>query len=162
VDGLLGSYLRGQLLLCLIVGGMATIALILLGIDAALLLGTIAGVLELIPILGPYMGALPAVLIALVKEPILALWTALAFAAIQQIENLFLVPRISGNAVRFHPALVMVIVLMGSQLAGLWGLLVAVPVAAMIRDVYAYLYLRTTERGATPEMALETLRARTL
>jgi len=159
VDHLLGAYMRGQLLLCLLVGVLATIALLILGVDLALLLGTLAGVFEIIPILGPYIGAIAPILLALVKRPILALWVAIAFAAIQQIENIFLVPRISGGAVRFHPAVVMVIVIVGSEVAGLWGMLLAVPVAAMIRDIYRYLYLRTTERGATPEMALECLRA---
>ena len=149
-------------MLCLLVGAMSTVALLLLGVDLALLLGTLAGVFELIPILGPYLGAIAPVLLALAKRPLLALWVALAFAAIQQIENTFLVPHISGSAVRFHPAVVMVIVVVASEVAGLWGMLLAVPVAAMARDVYRYLYLRTTERGATPEMALECLRASSL
>jgi len=120
-----------------------------------------AEVFELVPILGPYLGAVPAVLIALLKRPILALWVALCFFAIQQIENLFLVPRIAGNAVRFHPAVVMIIVVVGAEVAGVWGMLLGVPLAAMVRDVFRYLYLRTTERGATPQMALESLRAST-
>jgi len=159
IDGLLSSYLRGQLILCVLVGAMATIVLAILGIDLALLLGTIAGILEVVPILGPYLGAAPAVLMALLKEPILALWVALAFFAIQQFENLLLVPRIAGNAVRFHPAVVMVIVVVGAEVAGLWGMALGVPVAAIVRDVFRYLYLRTTDRGATPQMALESLRA---
>jgi len=126
------------------------------------LLGTLAGIFELIPILGPYLGAIPAVLIALMNRPTQAFWVALSFAAIQQFENVFLVPRIAGNAVRFHPAIVMVVVIVGSEVAGLWGMLLGVPVAAVIRDVFQYLYLRTTERGATPELALECLRARIL
>ncbi len=160
IDDLLGAYLRGQLLLCLLVGAMATIALLALRVDLALVLGTIAGVFELIPVLGPYIGAAPAVLVAFLRKPITALWVALSFAAIQQIENIFLVPRISGNAVRFHPAAVMIILVIGSEVAGLWGLALSVPLAAMIRDVFHYLYLRTTERGVTPQMALENLRAR--
>lgn len=160
IDDLLSAYIRGQLLLCLVVGAMATAALVILGINFALLLGTIAGILEIIPILGPYLGAIPAIVMALADRPQAALWVAISFAAIQQIENIFLVPRISGNAVRFHPALVMVIVVIGSQVAGLWGLLVAVPIAAIVRDVYHYLYLRTTERGATPSKAYAMLRAR--
>jgi len=160
IDDLLSAYIRGQLLLCLLVGVMATAALVILGVNFALLLGTLAGIFEVIPILGPYLGAIPAILMALVDRPRAALWVAISFAAIQQIENIFLVPRISGNAVRFHPALVMVIVVVGSQVAGLWGLLVAVPIAAIVRDVYHYLYLRTTERGATPNKAFEMFRAR--
>jgi len=72
------------------------------------------------------------------------------------------VPRISGKAVRFHPAIVIILVLVGSEVAGIWGMLLAVPMAAIIRDVARYLYLRTTDKGATPEMAMETLRARSL
>jgi predicted PurR-regulated permease PerM len=162
VDDLLSAYIRGQLLLCVIVGALATIACLVLGVDLALLLGTIAGILEIVPILGPWLGAIPAILVALAGEPITALWVALAFAGIQQVENLFLVPRISGKAVRFHPAVVMVLVVIGSDLAGLWGVLMVVPLAAVLRDIYQYLYLRTTERGATPQMALDALHARTL
>jgi len=160
IDDLLSAYVRGQLLLCLLVGLMATIVLLILGVNLALLLGTMAGILEVIPVLGPYLGAIPALLIALLKRPVTALWVAIAFAAIQQVENIFLVPRISGSAVRFHPALVMIILVMSSQIAGLWGLLLGVPIAAILRDVFRYLYLRTTERGATPRQALENLHAK--
>jgi len=162
IDDLLSSYIRGQLLLCLIVGLMATVALLILKVNLALLLGTIAGILEVIPLLGPFIGAVPAVLMALIGRPIRAVWVALAFTAIQQIENTLLVPRIMGHAVRFHPALVMIIVVVGSEVAGLWGVVLAVPVAAAIRDVFQYLYVRTTEKGATPEMALDYLRSRRL
>jgi predicted PurR-regulated permease PerM len=159
MDDLLGSYIRGQIILSLIVGIMSTIVLLIFQIDLAILLGTFAGIFEVIPILGPYIGALPAVLIALLKRPILALWVALAFWGIQQVENLFLVPRIAGAAVRFHPALVMIIIVVGSQVAGLLGIFMAVPLSAMARDIFKYLYLRTTESGATPQMALESVRA---
>jgi len=159
VDELLSAYLRGRLLVCLIVGVAAIIVLLIFGVEMAVLLGTVAGVTEIIPIFGPYIGALAPVLMALLDRPIKALWIALAFFAIQQLENMFLTPRISGQAVRFHPAMVMVIVVVGAELAGIWGLILGVPVAAIIRDVARYLYLRTSEQGATPEMALETLRA---
>lgn len=158
IDNMLSSYIRGQLLLCLIVGVMAMIALVALRVNLALLLGTFAGIFEIIPVLGPYLGAIPAVLVAFLTQPIKALWVAIAFAVIQQIENMFLVPRIAGNAVRFHPALVMIIMVVGSELAGLWGILLGVPLTATFRDVFQYLYLRTTERGATPEMAMACLR----
>ncbi|MGC9359258.1 MAG: AI-2E family transporter, partial [Anaerolineae bacterium] len=159
IDELLSSYLRGRLLVCLIVGIASTVVLIIFGLDMAVLLGTIAGVTEIIPMFGPYIGAFVPVLIALLDRPIRALWVALSFFGIQQIENLFLTPRISGYSVRFHPAVVMVIVVVGAELAGIWGLILGVPLAAVSRDVVRYLYLRTSEQGATPEMAIETLRA---
>lgn len=162
VDGLLSAYVRGQLLVCLLVGIMATILLLALRINLALLLGTFAGLFEVIPFLGPWIGALPAVLVAFLRSPATALWVALGFFAIQQIEANLLSPRISGQAVRFHPAVVMVLVVVGSEVAGLLGVLLAVPISAVVRDVFQYLYLRTTERGATPEMAMETLNARHL
>ena len=135
IDGLAGAYLRGQLSLCLIIGAASTIMLAAFGVPQALLLGTIAGMFEIIPNLGPFIGAIPAVLVTLLFDPIKALWVALGFVIIQQVENAFLVPRISGNAVRFHPAVVIVLVLVGSEVAGLWGMLLAVPLAAMVRDV---------------------------
>ena len=158
IDRLLSAYVRGQVLLCLAVGAMATIALLAFGIREALLLGTLAGILEMVPYLGPFLGAVAPVLITLGTDPMQAVWVAVTFTGIQQVENIFLVPRISGNAVRFHPAAVMITVVIGSEVAGVWGLLLAVPVSAIVRDVFRYLYLRTTERGATPEMAMEILR----
>lgn len=160
VDSLLSSYVRGQLILCVVVGSLATIVLFIFGIDLALLLGTFAGIFEIIPILGPYLGAIPAVLIVFLTEPINALWMALSFAGIQWVENTFLVPRITGNAVRLHPALVMLLVVIASQLGGIVGMFVVVPLAAILRDVVSYLYLRTTERGATPALAMESIKAR--
>jgi predicted PurR-regulated permease PerM len=162
IDSLLSAYIRGQLLVCLLVGLMSTILLLAFRINMALLLGTLAGIFEIIPFLGPWLGAIPAVLIALLRSPVTALWVALGFFVIQQIESNLLSPRIAGRAVRFHPAVVMILVVVGSEVAGLLGVLLAVPVAAVVRDVFQYLYLRTTERGATPEMAMETLDARTL
>jgi predicted PurR-regulated permease PerM len=162
VDDLLSAYIRGQLLVSVLVFVMCLIALLIIGVDLALLLATFAGLFEFIPILGPYLGAIPAVLIALLGRPVTALWVMLAYFVIQQIESVVLSPRIAGSAVRFHPAAVMVLVIVGSEVAGLWGMLIAVPVAAVTRDVFRYLYLRTTERGATPQMALEILRARSL
>jgi predicted PurR-regulated permease PerM len=157
VDNLLSAYLRVQLILCLAVGVLSLIALMIIGVDLAVLLATFAGVFEVIPVLGPYLGAIPALLVVVFVSPIKALWVAISFFAIQQIENTLLVPRITGHAVRLHPAVVMVVMVVASQIAGLWGLLLAVPVTALVRDVYRYLYLRTLECGATPDQAMACL-----
>jgi len=82
----------------------------------------------------------------------------LLFFVIQQIENLLLVPRISGRSVRLHPALVMVVLVVGNEAAGLWGMLLAVPVTALIRDVFKYLYLRLSDEAVTPADALGRVR----
>jgi predicted PurR-regulated permease PerM len=152
IDDVLSAYIRGQLLLCLFVGGMATVARVL---------GLVAGILEALPYIGPILGAIPAVLVALLWNPATAIWVAVAFLAIQQVENLFLVPRISGKSVKLHPALVMVVLVVGNELAGFWGMLVAVPVAAVIRDVFKYLYLRLLDEPLPPETAMSEIRSGT-
>ncbi|NIV28695.1 MAG: AI-2E family transporter, partial [Anaerolineae bacterium] len=141
VDHVLSAYVRGQLLLCLFVGVLATIAMFIIGVPFAPVLGLIAGIFEVLPNIGPYLGAIPAILVALATNPVSAIWVAAAFFAIQLIENLVLVPRISGKSVKLHPALVMMVLVIGGQLAGFWGMLIAVPVTAVVRDVFLYLYL---------------------
>jgi predicted PurR-regulated permease PerM len=159
IDDVLSAYIRGQLLLCVFVGGLATIALFLIGVPFALVLGLIAGIFEALPYVGPILGAIPALLVALLMDPVSAIWVAAAFFAIQQVENLVLVPRISGKSVKLHPALVMVVLVVGNELAGLWGMLIAVPVAAVIRDVFKYLYLRLQDEPLVPEEAMTSIRS---
>jgi predicted PurR-regulated permease PerM len=158
IDDVLSAYIRGQLLLCVFVGGIATIALFLVGVPFALVLGLIAGIFEALPYVGPILGAIPALLVALLSDPASAIWVAVAFFAIQQVENLVLVPRIAGKSVKLHPAMVMVVLVVGNELAGFLGMLVAVPIAAVIRDVFKYLYLRLLDEPLAPEEAMASIR----
>jgi predicted PurR-regulated permease PerM len=159
VDNVLSAYVRGQLLLCLFVGVLATISLLIVGVPFAPVLGLIAGIFEVLPNIGPYLGAIPAILVALATNPVSAIWVAVAFFAIQLIENLVLVPRISGKSVKLHPAMVMMVLVIGGQLAGFWGMLIAVPVTAVIRDVFLYLYLRLLDEPLSPEEAVARMRS---
>lgn len=127
-----GAYVRGQLILAVIVGVAATIVLLLLGVPYALVLGIIAGMAELIPMLGPILGAVPAVLVALFQPFPLVLWVVLAFIVIQQLESNLLVPRISGHAVGLHPLAAMLVLLVGFEVAGVVGALFAVPLAGIV------------------------------
>lgn len=154
VDNILGAYIRGQLLLCVFIGVMVTISLTLLGVRFSALLGLIAGLFEILPFIGPLIGLIPAVLVATIQSPLLGLWTLIVFLAIQQLENVVLVPRISGKAVELHPALIMLVIVIGNQVAGLWGMLLAVPVTAVLRDVFKYLYLRLQDEPIGPKEAM--------
>jgi predicted PurR-regulated permease PerM len=154
VSEVLGKYVRGQLLLSFAVGTMSTVGLFALGVNFALLLGTVAGVFEVIPNIGPFLGAIPAVLIALLKSPTLALQVTILFVIIQQFENTFLVPKIMGASVQLHPTVVMIILVIGSEVAGIWGMILGVPLTAILRDVFYYLYLRLSEVEIPPEEAL--------
>lgn len=153
-DGILSKYLRGQLLLCVFIGVLSTIGLTLLGVRFPAVLGLIAGIFEILPFIGPILGLIPAAIVATIQDPLLGLWSVLLFMGIQQIENVFLVPRISGKAVALHPALIMVVLVIGYQVAGLWGMILAVPLAAIIRDVFKYLYLRLQDAPLSPKEAM--------
>jgi len=159
VDTVLGAYLRGQLILCVSVGVMATGGLLIIGVDLALLLGTLAGIFEVVPTLGPILGAIPMILVTLATSPSKVLWVIVLAFGVQQIENLFLVPQVASGAVKLHPALVMLILVVGSAVAGIWGVVLGVPITAVVRDVAQYLYLRLSDEPLSPLEAMARLRA---
>ena len=121
VARVLGGYLRGQLTLALIIGLLAGVGTEVLGLPYAVVLGVLAGLFELVPMFGPVLSAIPAVLVALFMPFPTVVWVVLFFLAIQQIENNVLAPRISGHAVWLHPLGAMFALLAGFQLAGLLG-----------------------------------------
>jgi predicted PurR-regulated permease PerM len=142
-DATFRNYIRAMLIQAVIIGAMAYIALRILGIDYPIGLAIIAGFTEMIPIIGPIVGAVPAILVALAEEPIKALWVALAFLIIQQIENNLIVPKIQGNFLRLHPGVIIVLLVVGGAITGnLILLIMIVPAAALVRDLYQYAYLR--------------------
>ena len=130
-----GRWLQGQLLLALIVGLAVYVVLSLMGIKFALLLGILAMILELVPTVGPVLAAVPAVILAFTQSPILGLWVIVAYAIIQQLENHILVPIIMGRTVGLNPVVVILSLLIGFQLAGILGMILAVPVAAIIVEI---------------------------
>lgn len=155
LDHTIGDYLRGQIVLMIVVGIMQTIAMTLLGLDYALLLGFIAGLLEIIPNIGPTLAAIPAITVALTRSPGLALLTAVVANLIQNIENSFIVPRVLGQSVGLHPVVMMVMLVVGTEIAGLPGLILAPILTAMLRDVYRYLAYRFADVPAQPREALK-------
>lgn len=141
-DAVFRNYIRAMLIQGFIVGVMAYIALWILDVDYPIGLAIIAGVTEMIPIIGPIIGAIPAILVALADDPIKALWVALAFVIIQQIENNLLVPKIQGDFLRLHPGVIIVLLVLAGAVSGLFLVLIIVPLAAFVRDLYQYAYLR--------------------
>lgn len=132
VSRVLGGYLRGQLTLALIIGVLAGVGTALLGLPYAVVLGVLAGLFELVPMFGPILSVIPAVLVALFMPFPTVVWVVLFFLVIQQLENNVLAPRISGHAVGLHPLGAMFALLAGFQLAGLLGGLFAVPLAGVL------------------------------
>jgi predicted PurR-regulated permease PerM len=151
-DQLIGRYIRAQLFLGLVVGSAVGIALTLLDVQMSLALGFFAGVTELIPIIGPWIGAIPGLIIIAATDPDKFIWVALVYLVIQQIENVLLVPRIQGNALEMHPAMILLLLAVGGAAFGLVGLLLIVPISALAREIFWYLDRRL--RGELPEVAL--------
>lgn len=146
VRRVVGSYVRAQLVLGLFIGTVTTAGLWLLRIDFYLILGLIAGITELIPVIGPILGAIPAIIVTLALQPEKTWLVILFYFFVQQVENAVLVPRIHGNAVNLHPAVIIVLLAVAQQIAGFAGMLVAVPLAAVTRDLFVYIYHRLQEQ----------------
>jgi putative heme transporter len=152
IERALASYVRGQAALSLIIGSSAGIglwALAALGLlphgqQYALLFGAWVAVTEVIPYLGPWLGAVPAVAYALVVHPISALWVVLLFLGIHQIEGHVVVPNVMGNALRLHPLLVIFGLATGAELYGLPGALIALPLLAVCRAIWEFFADRVT------------------
>lgn len=164
-----GQWLRGQLVLGLAVGVATFAGLTFLNATVdpvfgrfAILLSVVAGVLELLPIIGPIIAAIPAVLLALTAGIDAGIAALILYTAIQQLENYFLVPKIQGDAVELHPSAVMFALVVGGAIAGLLGAILALPIAAAARDVFRYLFHRFDDPPATPDEAVARILARPL
>jgi len=142
-----GGFVRAQLTMALMVGGLAGFSAWITGIRFPLIIGVLAGLFELIPFFGPTLGAVPAILIALFQGSWIRLALIVAaFIIIQQLESNIIGPRIMAHGVGLHPLVVIVVVLIGIEMAGIWGALFAVPAAAVAVAIGRRLYQLNQER----------------
>lgn len=132
IDDKLGAWLTGQVILSLFIGTLTWLALSIIGFPYALPLGILAGILEIVPTIGPILSAIPAIIVALTVSPPLAIIIALIYFGIQMVENNVLVPKIMQRAVGLNPVLVIVAVMIGANLLGVLGALLAVPFVSFI------------------------------
>lgn len=133
IEDKLGAWLRGQAVLSAVVGLLVYIGLALLGVEFALPLAIIAGLLEVVPVIGPIIAAIPAVLIGFTVSPLFAALIAGLYLAVQQLENHIIVPQVMKRAVGLNPLLVILAVSVGGRLLGITGALLAVPIAVVIQ-----------------------------
>ncbi len=133
IEDKLGSWLRGQLVLSLVIGVSAYIALLLLNVPYALPLAILAGFMEVVPVIGPIISVIPAVLVAYIVSPVLALGVIIAYLIIQQAEAHFVVPQVMKKAVGLNPLIVILTVSIGGKLLGIAGALLAVPITVVIQ-----------------------------
>jgi predicted PurR-regulated permease PerM len=141
------GYVRGQILFSLIMGASAALALYIFGVVGifpqgehyAVFFGAFYGLMEFIPYIGPIIGPLPAILVALFNDPITAVWLIILFIALQQLEGHVVAPQVFRISLRINPILIILALLIGYQLYGIAGALVALPVATVIRQTIEYL-----------------------
>ena len=153
-------YLRGQLFLCFVIFALTWVGLSYVGMPGAFALAIVAGILEIIPNLGPVLATIPAVIVALIQGSTryhiphwqFALLIMGLYTIIQQLENNLLVPRIVGNAINVHPFLVLIGIVVGAQAGGVLGALLAAPTLATLRILAHYVHARLLDRPPYPEL----------
>lgn len=142
INHVVRQFVRGDLFVALIVGIMIGIGVKLVGMDYALLIGLVCGIFDLIPYFGPAIGAVPAILLALTHSPVMALKVTLIIFLVQQLEGNIISPKLMGESVGLHPLWVVFALLACGEIAGFWGMFLAVPLAAVIRVLFKHIYFR--------------------
>jgi predicted PurR-regulated permease PerM len=139
LQNVVGRYIRGQLLLGLAVGLCAGILLFIMKIEFALPLAIFAGLTELVPMIGPWLGGGLAVVVTLATAPEKVIWVGLGYLAIQLLENNILVPRIQGSQMEIHPAFIIMLSVLGAYFAGILGFIIVLPLTMTIIKIFKYL-----------------------
>ncbi len=133
----LGNYLRGILIETVIISFCSIIILFLLGADYSIILGLVAGIMNIIPYVGPILGAIPAVIVLYLKFKSLNIlvYLVIGFAIVQLIDNMILKPVIYSQSVDLNPVFVMFVLLLGGSIGGIWGLIVAIPIGGILKVI---------------------------
>jgi len=134
INHIVSNFIRGQLLVGLIIGLISSIGLSIIGIDFAFLIGFTAGIANVIPYVGPIIGCIPAIIVGLLSpNPMMALWAVLLLLAVQQLDGAVISPKIVGDSMGLHPIFVIMAITIGGTIAGILGMLLSVPIAGIIK-----------------------------
>jgi len=134
IQSKIGGWMRGQILLMLIIGVLTYIGLFFLDVKYALTLALIAGLFELIPYVGPFIALIPAAILAFIQAPLLGLLVVILYVVIQQLENYVIVPQVMKKTVGLNPIVIIIVMLIGAKLAGVIGIILSVPLTASIAE----------------------------
>lgn len=142
IDGILASYITGQLLVALILGGLMFIGFLILKLPNSLLMATFVTITSIIPIIGAFLGVLPAILTALTIDLLLVVKIVALATIVQQIESNLITPNVMGSKLSIHPLTIMIIVIVSINLMGIFGAFIGVPtylvLSTIIKDIYKY------------------------
>lgn len=146
IDNALGNYVRGQFLVCLIIGVFAYIGYMIIGMPYALLLASVVAVFNVVPYLGPFLGAAPAVIMASTVSLKMLLLVVVVNTVCQILESNVISPQVVGKRLHLHPVLIIFSLLVGGEIAGIVGLILAVPFLAIIKVILAHFFAYYVKR----------------
>lgn len=138
----ISGYIRGQFIVSIVIGAMVFCGMYFLDVGYPLVLGLLATLTESVPIIGPIIGAVPAIILAYLVEPSLAFKVLLFFIVIHQLENNIVVPKVMGHTIALHPAIIIISLLVGGKLFGIPGMILAVPVTALLRVLLKHIWFQ--------------------
>lgn len=138
IDKSLSSFIKGRLLMSLYVGVFTSIMLFILGVDFAFVIGFVTGLFDIVPYIGPAMGFIPAIFFAFIESPIKAVWVSILFVVIQWGENNVLAPKIIGENMGIHPLVILLAIIIGGGVFGVFGMIISVPLVAVFKIIYEF------------------------
>ncbi len=157
LGGAIGGFIRGQVLVAMIVGVMTSIGFRIIGLEFWLIIGMIAGFLNIIPFVGPWVGGILGVTVGFVTADLsTALWAGVVAIIVQQLDNHLISPNVLRVTVSLHPAVIILVLVLGGGIGGIWGVLLAVPVTAILKILAGHFW-RTRILGQSWEDALEAM-----
>lgn len=139
-DHILSAYIRGQLILCVAIASMVFVGMWWLEVPYPLVIALLAGIVELVPIVGPIVGAIPALLLALTISGALAVKVLIFYIIVQQFDGHILMPKLMGNVIEIHPVAIIAGVLLGSAVLGVFGMMLAVPTLAVLKVITKHMW----------------------
>lgn len=146
IDETMSAFVRGRLLMAVFVGIATMILLLILGIDFAFVIGMLAMIGDVIPYIGPLIGFIPALVFALIQSPIKAIWVGIFYLLIQWVENNILGPKLLGSSTGMHPLVILLSILIGGGMFGVWGMILSVPFVALVMVLFNFLLRENTEK----------------
>lgn len=146
IDVALQQFIRGRMLMAIFVGILTMIYLLILRVDFAIIIGLITCVADIIPFVGPFLGCVPAVLFALVDSPLKAFWVLVLFVLVQWVENNILAPKLIGDSTGLNPLIILISIIIGGGIFGVWGMVISVPITSIIFILIDFAKLKYNDR----------------
>ena len=146
IDVALQQFIRGRMLMAIFVGILTMIYLLILRVDFAIIIGLITCVADIIPYVGPLLGCVPALLFALVDSPAKAFWVLVLFLVVQWVENNILAPKLIGDSTGLNPLLILISIIIGGGIFGVWGMVISVPITSIICILIDFAKLKYNDR----------------